>query len=92
MHMKNILSILRTTNSSHSVDSTQVKVYDFSYLRGDEQTYAINLFKDWIAQVKHIQGLKQNTINNHRDNLIRLFNFSQVAPWKLKPHHVVAFF
>ncbi|ENX56028.1 hypothetical protein F902_03123 [Acinetobacter higginsii] len=90
--MKNVLSIQRTTNSSHSVDSTKVKVYNFSYLRGDEQTYAINLFKDWIAQVKHIQGLKQNTINNHRDNLIRLFNFSQVAPWKLKPHHVVAFF
>ena len=70
MHIKNVLSIQRTTNSSHSVDSTKVKVYDFSYLRGDEQIYAINLFKDWIAQVRHIQGLKQNTIKNHKDSLI----------------------
>ena len=90
--MKNVLRIQRTTNSSHSVDSTKVKVYDFSYLRGDEQTYAINLVKDWAAQIKHIQGLKQNTINNHQDNLIRLFKFCQVAPWQLKPEHVVKFF
>jgi hypothetical protein len=49
----------------------------------------LNLVKDWKAQVRHIEGLKNNTIDTHFKNMERLLRISHVAPWELKPKHVV---
>ena len=91
--MKNVLSIKRTTNSSGSTKLERTAdTKEFLFLNGEKRTYAQNLLKDWIAQIRHIQGLKNNTIDNHSANVLRLLNFAQVAPWELKPTDVTNFF
>ncbi|MEL4823128.1 hypothetical protein AAF107_17265 [Acinetobacter baumannii] len=90
--MKNALSIKRTTNSSGSTKLERTAdTKEFLFLNGEKRTYAQNLLKDWIAQIRHIQGLKNNTIDNHSANVLRLLNFAQVAPWELKPTDVTNF-
>ncbi len=91
--MKNVLNIKRTTNSSSSVKSERTAdTKEFQFLSGDKRTYAQNLLKDWMAQIRHIDGIKHNSIETHASNLLRLINFAQVAPWELKPNHVIDFF
>lgn len=91
--MKNVLAIKHTHNSLDSVKSEDKRVdNEFSYLKEDKRAYTLNLVKDWKAQVRHIEGLKNNTIDTHFKNMERLLRVSHVAPWELKPKHVVEFF
>ena len=69
--MKNVLSIKRTTNSSGSTKLERTAdTKELLFLNGEKRTYAQNLLKDWIAQIRHIQGLKNNTIDNHSANVV----------------------
>jgi site-specific recombinase XerD len=91
--MKNVLAIKHTNNSLDSVKTEGKRVdHEFSYLKEDKRVYTLNLVKDWKAQVRHIEGLKNNTIDTHFKNMERLLRISHVAPWELKPKHVVDFF
>jgi len=93
VHIKNVLAIKHTNNSLDSVKAEVNRVdQEFSYLTEDKRVYTLNLVKDWKAQVRHIEGLKKNTIQTHFSNMERLLRISHVAPWELKPKHVLDFF
>jgi len=91
--MKNIKRISCTTNSEH-LQKCDVSVVDrnLTYLPENERVYALNLLKDWKAQQRHLIGNENKTIKSHEDNLERLLRHARVAPWSLKPKHVIDFF
>lgn len=92
--MKNVINIYGTANSSLEQQSSQVPANSLAldFLGGDEKTYTANLIKDWHSQLVFLEGLKANSAQNHRDNLLRLLNHSQLAPWRLAPKHVTRYF
>ena len=91
--MKNVKLINCTTNSRHQQKSgVSVVDRDLTYLPEKERGYALNLITDWKAQLRHLIGNSPKTIKVHEDNLERLLRHSRVAPWHLRPKHVVSFF
>ncbi len=63
-----------------------------SFLHGTKLAYALNLVRDWHADLLHYQGLKPGSAKLHRDNLLRLLNHARVAPWELQKDHVTRYF
>jgi site-specific recombinase XerD len=61
------------------------------FLGGDRHAYATNLVRDWEAQLVYLDGLKGNSAKNFADDVFRLLNHAQVAPWELNKDHVAAF-
>ncbi|EQD79321.1 phage integrase family protein, partial [mine drainage metagenome] len=66
-------------------------VRGLNFLSGDRQTYALNLIRDWEAQMRHLDGLKGKSCKAHADNLFRLINHAGAAPWELRKKHVTDF-
>ncbi|HIB8170279.1 hypothetical protein HJX35_27750 (plasmid) [Klebsiella pneumoniae] len=91
--MTNIKRASCTTNSEH-LQKWDVSVVDrnLTYLPENERVYALNLLKDWKAQLRHLVGNDKKTIKVHEDNLERLLRHARVAPWSLRPKHVIDFF
>jgi len=91
--MANVMSISRTGNIVVQKESTNDSIQKelFSSLTRSEKTYASNMINDWYAQMHHLYGNKQKTCDYHRDNLMRLIDFAEVAPWELRKYHVVRF-
>ena len=91
--MTNIKRTSCTTNSEH-LQKWDVSVVDrnLTYLPENERVYALNLLKDWKAQLRHLVGNDKKTIKLHEDNLERLLRHARVAPWSLRPKHVIDFF
>ncbi|RUM49923.1 MAG: recombinase [Marinomonas sp.] len=91
--MKNVKPINCTPNSEHLQKSRREAVdRELSYLPEEKRLYALNLLKDWRAQMRHLIGNDKKTVKTHDDNLERLMRHAKVAPWELRPTHVVNFF
>ena len=92
--MTNVFAISGTSISSPAQEMPVKAACDagLDFLGGEAKTYANNLIRDWHAQIVHLDGLKGKSAGNHRDNLFRLLNHAQVAPWELKPVHVTRYF
>lgn len=92
--MTNVFAISGTLISSPAQECPAKAGSDagLDFLGGDAKTYAINLIKDWHAQIVFLDGLKAKSAGNHRDNLHRLLNHARVAPWELKPVHITKYF
>jgi len=91
----NVIALPGTINSTPAYEKPAALAGSDSSLGflGDVgRTYATNLIQMWAATNRHVGGLQSNSIKHHRDSLLRLVNHAQVAPWELKPKHVVAFF
>lgn len=93
--MTNVFAISGTSISSQPQERPVVVPASDSglgFLSGDAQTYAVNLIKDWHAQLVFLDGLKGKSAGNHRDNLFQLINHAGVAPWELRPVHLTRYF
>lgn len=62
-----------------------------SFLTGTEKTYATNLIRDWQAQLQHLDGVMAKTCKGHKEDVFRLLNHAQVAPWELRKDHVTKY-
>jgi len=93
VRMTNVRAIHSTLNSSPAKERRPEPACarSLNFLSGDRQAYALNLIRDWEAQMRHLEGLKGKSCKAHADNLFRLINHSGVAPWELKKNHVTAF-
>lgn len=91
--MTNVRALHSTSNSSPAKESRPepASIRGLDFLSGDRQTYALNLLRDWEAQMRHFDGLKAKSCKAHADNLYRLINFAGVAPWELRKKHVTDF-
>lgn len=91
--MTDVTAILGTTNSSLAKESRSEPASDRSlaFLTGDRHTFATNLMRDWHAQLLFLDGVKGNTAKSFADQMYRLLNHAQVAPWELRKEHVTGF-
>ncbi len=91
--MTNVLHLPSTAISSVTAESAPEPgcSRELSFLSGDRKTYAQNLIRDWEAQKRFLDGISAKSCAGLADNLYRLINHAQVAPWELKPKHVVDF-
>lgn len=91
--MMNIKPISCTINTEHLQKRGESVVdNELTYLPEKERVYALNLIKDWRAQQRQLVGNSNRTIGIHESNIERLLRFAQVAPWNLRPKHVIDFF
>lgn len=91
--MTNVVALPGTPNSSLAKENRPEPACERSlgFLGGDRHAYATNLVRDWEAQLVYLDGLKGNSAKNFADDVFRLLNHAQVAPWELNKDHVAAF-
>lgn len=93
VHMVNVKNIHCTSNSVQPDTDSPARGpgNEFDYLSGEKRNYAVNLMRDWRQQLLHINGLKRRTIEKQTGDIMRLLDFSKVAPWELTKKHVTEF-
>lgn len=90
--MKNVIAINCTVNTEASNKSKPKPDHQLSYLPDEKRTFALNLIKEWKAKSRHLTGIDIKTVDSHYKNFERLLRVVKVAPWELKPDHVIHFF
>lgn len=92
--MKDVAALSGTPNSLPANESRSEPANERSlaFLTGDRHTFATNLMRDWHAQLLYLDGVKGNTAKGFSDQVYRLLNHAQVAPWELRKEHVTTFF
>ena len=91
--MTNVVAIPGTPNSSLAKEIRPEPACERSlaFLTGDRHAYATNLVRDWEAQLIYLDGLKGTSAKNFTEDVFRLLNHAQAAPWELKKEHVTRY-
>ncbi|WP_043764605.1 tyrosine-type recombinase/integrase [Algiphilus aromaticivorans] len=90
--MTTVLPMKRTINSAPTEEASlkQAPQADaLSFLSGREREYANSLISQWYGHIRHWEGNKPASCDQHRDALLRLLRHAEVTPWELRPIHVV---